>query len=69
MDNLQGKIWDILTDKDRMTSRDVARSFTDHFGIHLLDESFARYLIKQGFADEWELGLDSNNVNYWSEQD
>lgn len=55
MNELQGRIWDVLCN---MSGEDVARAFTNFHGNQLLTREFAEYMIDEGYCDEWQLGME-----------
>ena len=57
MNELQGRIWDVLCN---LSGEDVARAFTDFYGNQLLTESFAEHLVDDGYATEYELGVNED---------
>lgn len=61
MNELQGRIWDVLCN---MSGEDVARAFTSWKGNQILDDEFAEHLIDEGYCEEYELGLERED---WEE--
>lgn len=55
MNSLQLKIWDALCNLD---GEEVARIFTNFHGNQLLTRELAEFMIDEGYAEAWELGLD-----------
>lgn len=48
MDDLQNKIWDVLSELDTET---VLQLFTNYHGTQLLDEGFAEFLSDEGYME------------------
>lgn len=55
MNSLQLKMWDALCNLD---GEEVARIFTNFYGNQLLTRELAEFMIDEGYAEAWELGLD-----------
>ena len=55
MNEMQGRIWDILCNLD---GESVARLFTNFHGNQLLTREFAEFMIDEGCCDAWELGME-----------
>ncbi len=53
--DMQNRIIDILSG---LTGEEVTRLFLDWKGRQLLDDGFARFLVDEEVATEYELGLD-----------
>lgn len=51
------KIWDALCNLD---GEEVARIFTNFYGNQLLTRELAEFMIDEGYAEAWELGLDGH---------
>ena len=58
MNELQGRIWDVLCN---MSGEDVARAFTNFYGNQLLTDEFAEHLVDEGYATEYELGINEED--------
>lgn len=57
MNSLQLKMWDALCNLD---GEEVARIFTNFYGNQLLTRELAEFMIDEGYAEAWELGLDDS---------
>ena len=61
MDELQGRIWDVLCGLD---GESVARLFTNYLGAQVLTRDFAIYILDEGYSDTYELGLEDDLDDY-----
>jgi hypothetical protein len=44
-----------------MSGEDVARAFTNFHGNQLLTDEFAEHLVDEGYATEYELGINEED--------